>query len=127
MRILSFIAILLVAVTPAQAEWVKLDVAPQSGEAHFFDADTLQKQGAYRKIWVLSRYDEQQPGGHHATKILYQLNCAARRAQSVTILLYPDKLATKAVIGAHHDETRDWFAYSDQSVFAKIAQTACAD
>lgn len=119
--------ILVAATMPAQAGWIKADAASKPGESHYYDPETVQKNGSYRKIWMLSSYDEQQKGGHHSTKILYQLDCAANQARSVTILLYPDKAALASVIDAHHDENREWFEFSPQSIFGEIAKTICID
>lgn len=118
---------LLLAVMPAQAKWIKADVAAKQGEAHYFDPGTMQKEGQYRKIWVLSSYDEKQKGGHHAVKTLYEFDCTHHKARSITMLLYPDKEATGMVIGAHHDESRDWFGFSAHSMFRHIAETVCMD
>lgn len=119
--------ILLTVVMPVQAGWTKIDAASKPGEAHFFDPDAIQKQGMLRKVWLLSSYDQLQTGGHRATKILYQLDCTANRARPVTILLYPDKDAVQAVIGALHDENREWFEFPAQSMFHAVAVNSCAD
>lgn len=118
---------LLMAVTTVQAKWIKADAAAKPGEAHYFDPETLQKNGQFRRIWVLSSYDETQKGGHHAVKTLYEFDCTYHKARSITMLLYPDKDATGMVIGAHHDESRDWFGFSANSIFRHIAETVCID
>lgn len=119
--------VLLMAVATVQAKWIKADAAAKPGEAHYFDPETLQKNGQFRKIWVLSSYDETQKGGYHAVKTLYEFDCAYHRARSITMLLYPDKGAKGMVIGAHHDESRDWFGFSANSIFRHIAETVCID
>ncbi|MBY0483575.1 MAG: hypothetical protein K2P83_03510 [Nitrosomonas sp.] len=118
---------LLMVVTIVQAKWIKADAAAKPGEAHYFDPETLQKNGQFRKIWVLSSYEEKQKGGHRAVKTLYEFDCAYHKARSITMLLYPDKEATGMVIGAHHDESRDWFGFSANSIFRHIAETICID
>lgn len=112
---------------PLQAGWIKADAASRPGESHYFDPETVQQNDSHRKVWMLSSYDEKQPGGHQSIKTLYQFDCSGNKARTVTILLYPDKAATTAVIGAHHDENREWFSFSPQSVFGRIAQSVCAE
>lgn len=118
---------LLLIMMPAQAKWIRADAAAKLGEAHFFDPETMQKEGQYRKIWVLSSYDEKQKGGHHAVKTLYEFDCTHHKARSITMLLYPDKEAAGMVIGAHHEDSLDWFGFSANSMFRHIAETICID
>lgn len=118
---------LLMAVTTVQAKWIKADAVVKLGEAHYFDPETLQKNGQFRRIWVLSSYDETQKGGHHAVKTLYEFDCTYHKARSITMLLYLNKEAKGMVIGAHHDESRDWFGFSANSIFRHIAETVCID
>ncbi|WP_292921412.1 surface-adhesin E family protein [Nitrosomonas sp.] len=118
---------LLFVVMPAQAKWIKLDMTAKQGETHHFEPETMQKNDQFRKIWVLSSYDEKQKGGHHAVKTLYEFDCAHHKARSLTMLLCPDKEATGRVIGAHHEESRDWFGFSANSMFRHIAETICFD
>lgn len=118
---------LLLIMMPAQAKWIRADAAAKPGEAHFFDPETMQKEGQYRKIWVLSSYDEKQKGGHHAVKALYEFDCVHHKARLITMLLYPDKNATSMVIGAHHEDSRDWFGFSANSMFRHIEETICID
>lgn len=122
------LVVLLLLTTPlVQAEWIGADTIIKSGEAHYFDPETLRKDGQFRRIWVLSSYDEKQKGGHHAVKTLYELDCTLNKARSITMLLYPDKKATGKVIGAHHEESTDWFGFSVNSIFRRITETVCAD
>ncbi len=118
---------LLFIVMPAQAKWIKLDMTAKQGETHYFESETMQKNDRSRKVWVLSSYDEKQKGGHHAVKTLYEFDCAHHKSRSLTMLLYPDKQATGRVIGAHHEESRDWFGFSANSMFRHIAETICID
>ncbi|HQV89780.1 MAG: surface-adhesin E family protein [Nitrosomonas sp.] len=112
-------------VTPVQAHWIALDSAAKQGEAHYFDPDTLHRDGQFRKIWVLSSYDEKQKGGYYSVKSLYELDCMENKARSITMLLYPDKEGAGTVIGAHHEESQDWFGYSVSSIFKYIADAVC--
>jgi len=118
---------LLFVVMPAHAKWIKLDMAVRQGEVHYFDPETMQKNDQFRKVWVLSSYDEKQKGGHHAVKTLYELDCAYHKARPVTMLLYPDKNATGRVIGAYHEESREWFGFPANSMFRRIAEMVCID
>lgn len=119
--------LLLIAATAAQAEWISVDAAAKPGETHYFDPQTLQKNAQFRKIWILSSYDNKQKGGYHAAKSLYEFDCAHEKVRSITLLLYPDKKASGAVIGAHHEESQDWFGFSPHSIFRHIAEIVCTD
>ncbi|UJP03040.1 MAG: hypothetical protein LZF85_00810 [Nitrosomonas sp.] len=121
------VLVLLLAALPVQAKWVSVDIAGKPGETHYFDPETLRKDGQFRKIWVLSSYAEKQKGGHHAVKTLYEFVCTRHKARSITMLLYPDKEATGRVIGAHHEESLDWFGFSANSMFRHVEETVCAD
>ena len=104
-------------VTPVQAKWIEVNFAAKQGETHYFEPVTMLKEGQFRKIWVLSSYDEKQKGGYHSVKTLYEFDCTHNKARSVTMLLYPDKNASGVVIGAHHEASRDWFGFSVNSMF----------
>jgi hypothetical protein len=121
------VLVLLLTAVPIQAGWIGVDIAGKSGEAHYFDPGTIRKDGQFRKIWVLSSYDEKQKGGHHAVKTLYEMDCALNKVRSITMLMYPDKKAAGKVIGAHHEESTDWSSFSANSIFRQIAGTICAD
>ncbi|SFF11820.1 surface-adhesin E family protein [Nitrosomonas sp. Nm166] len=78
-KCLSLIFLLMI-VTPVQARWVVINSAAKQGEAHYFDPQTLQKNDQFRKIWILSSYDEKQKGGYHAIKSLYEFDCSHGKA-----------------------------------------------
>jgi|GEM_PF-1633184 len=119
--------LLLILVVPVQAKWIAVDSAAKHGEVHYFDPETLQRDGQFRKVWVLSSYDEKQKGGYHSVKTLYEFDCTHSKVRSITMLLYPDKKASDTVIGAHHEESQDWFGFLSRSVFKYIAETICSD
>lgn len=123
-KYLLAVSLLIVAI-PAQAGWVAVDSVAKQGEMHYFDPETLQKNDPFRKIWILSSYDEKQKGGYHAIKSLYEFDCSHRKARSITMLLYPDKKAVSTVIGAHHDESQDWFSFASNSIFQHVAEIIC--
>jgi hypothetical protein len=53
-----------------QAEWVRVDSGVKLGEMHYFDPATIQKNGYFRKVWILASYDHKQPGGYQSVKNL---------------------------------------------------------
>ncbi|MBS0423251.1 MAG: hypothetical protein JSR71_02215 [Proteobacteria bacterium] len=121
------LVVLLLIAASAQAKWIELNTAAKPGEAHYFDAETMRKENQFRKVWVLSSYEEKQKGGHHAIKTLYEFDCTLDKARSITMLLYPDKKAAGRVIGAHHEDSPQWFGFSVNSIFQHIAESVCAD
>ncbi len=118
---------LLMVIKPVHAQWTAIDSAAKQGETHYFDPQTTQKNGQFRKIWILSSYDEKQKGGYLAVKSLYEFDCSLGKARSLTLLLYPDKKAFNAVIGAHHAESQDWFGFTPNSIFQHLSKTICTD
>ena len=116
---------LLIATLPAQAGWIAVDSVAKQGEIHYFDPETLKKNGLFRKVWILSSYDEKQKGGYHAIKSLYEFDCSHSKARSITMLLYLDKKAVGTVIGAHHDESQDWFSFASNSIFQYVSKIIC--
>lgn len=123
---LSMLLLLLIA-NPVYAKWVKLDISAENNESHFFDPDSIHKDGVMRKIWVLSSYEEIQKGGFRAVKTQYEFDCEHHQARSITLLLYPDRDATGDVIGAHRTESAKWFGFSANSMFRQIEETVCID
>lgn len=119
------VLLLLILALPAQAKWIAVDSAAKQGETHYFDPETLHKNGQFRKVWVLSSYDEKQEGEYHAVKTLYEFDCTHSKARSITMLLYPDKKASGTVVGARHEESQNWFGFSAHSIFRHIAETVC--
>jgi hypothetical protein len=111
---------------PGHAEWIAVDsAARQPEETHYFDPQTLQRNGQSTKVWILSSYDSKQKGEYHAAKSLYEFNCSDNQARLITLLLYPDKKASGAVIGARHEESMAWFGFSSDSIFQHISEIIC--
>lgn len=125
MRKILFLTFLIVGVTSVQAEWVRVENGAKRGEKHYFDPEPMQKQGHFRKVWMLSSYEQKQPGGYRSVKSLYELDCREEKARSHTMLLYADAMAATGVIGARHDQPKDWFSYTDHSILGHIAKTVC--
>ncbi len=125
MKKIFLLAFFMSAAAPGQAEWVRVDAGAKQGESYYFDPETTQKNDHFRKIWVLSSYDQKQPGGYQSVKSLYELDCKEGKARSYTMLLYSDPKATSSVIGAQHDKSKDWFSYATNSFLDHIAKTVC--
>ena len=118
--------ILIMMVLPANAAWEKLGANAEKGETHFFDPKTVRQDGHFRKVWVLSSYDEERTGGYRSVKTFYEFDCQQARARSQTMLLYPDTLAQGKVIGAFYEESKEWSDFSLDSIFAQISATVCS-
>ena len=118
--------ILVMLVFPANAAWEKLGKNLEKGETHFYDPQTVRLDGQYRKVWVLSSYDEERTGGYRSVKTFYEFNCEQARSRSQTMLLYPDTLAQGKVVGAFYEESKEWSDYSLDSIFAQISDTVCS-
>jgi Surface-adhesin protein E len=124
---LLLVIFLLVVITPAKAEWVKVGTESPQGETHYFDPETTKMNGPLRKVWVLSNYGKKLAGGYRSVKSFYEFDCKEERARSYTMLLYTDKMATGDVIGAQHDKLKEWSIYPTGSIFSHIADAVCAD
>lgn len=124
MRKILLVLFLTIAAS-AQADWTAIDSPAKKGETHYFDLETVRKNDHFRKVWVLSSYDKKQTGGYHSIKTFYEFDCTQEKARSVTMLLYPDTKATGDVIGAHHEESTDWFDIPSDSMFSQITRVVC--
>jgi hypothetical protein len=120
MKKYSLLFLPLIFTVPAQAKWIAVDTVATPGVIHYFNAETLQNNNNIGKIWILSSYDDKQKGGYHSIKSLYEIDCLHRTARLFTMLLYPDKKASDTVIGAHHEESPQWFNFSSHSVFQSL-------
>lgn len=129
MRINTFLLVifLLATITPAKAEWVMIGAESTQDETHYFDPETTEKNGYYRKVWVLSSYGEKRTGGYRSVKSFYEFDCKGARARSYTMLLYADEMAVGDVIGAQHDKLKEWSIYPSGSVFSHIADAVCSN
>lgn len=127
MRKILLITSLTLVVTPLSAEWVEVGPAAKRGETHYFDSDSIQDNGHFKKIWVLSSYEQKQTGGYQSVKSLYELDCQKEAARSHTLLLYPDSRAATSVIGAQHDQSKDWFGFAAGSFLDRIAKIICKE
>ncbi|SEQ85439.1 hypothetical protein SAMN05421690_1002112 [Nitrosomonas sp. Nm51] len=126
----NFFTVLLIGLfgfcAPVFAEWKLVHEDPDRHAKHFFDPATVRQSGNhYKKVWVLSSYDEKQKGGYQSLKTFYEFDCKADRTRSYTMLLYPEVMAKGSTIGAHHDELKEWFEYPESSFFKQIAETVC--
>lgn len=129
MRKIFFTALLvglLIFCAPVFAKWVLVHKDPDRQARHFFDPTTVRQSGDhYKKVWILSSYDEKQKGGYQSLKTFYEFDCEIDRARSYTMLLYPGVMAKGSTIGAHHDELKEWFDYSETSFFKRISTAVC--
>ena len=108
-----------------KAEWVIVSAESEQTETHYFDPESAKRNGQYRKVWVLSSYNEEQVGGYRSVKSFYEFDCKEERARSYTMLLYSDRMASGNVIGAQHDKLKEWFSYASGSIFGRIANVIC--
>jgi hypothetical protein len=127
----NFFAALLIGLVgvckPVFADWELIHSNAGKGEKHYFDPTTVRNSGShYKKVWVLSSYDEKQRGGYQSLKTFYEFDCEIERARSYTMLLYSGVMATGNTIGAHHDELKEWFQYPASSFFKQISTTICS-
>lgn len=125
MKKILLLILVVFLIAPVQAEWVRLGVDMKQGGTHYFDPESVQKNDHFRKVWVLSSYDQKQPAGYQAVKSLYEIDCKEEKARSHTMLLYSDPKAETSEIGAQHDESKDWFSYPTNSPLSRIAKTVC--
>jgi hypothetical protein len=125
-KIILLAYLLIFVMMPAHAEWVMVS-SSKKGVTHYFDPDNIQINGQFRKVWVLSSYEQKQTGGYQATKSLYKLDCPNNQARSRTMLLYPDLYAEMSVIGAQHAQSAEWFNYTANSFLGRIARTVCKE
>lgn len=110
---------------PLQAKWTAIDQGTKHGEKHFVDWETIDKNEHFRKVWVLSSYEKQQPGQFHSLKTHYEFNCIDHKTRIVTLLFYPDENAATTPNGARHAESEEWFDFSKQSILHYIAARIC--
>lgn len=127
---ISFFAVLLIGLVgiceSVFAGWVMINSNPGKGEKHYFDPTTVRNSGDhYKKVWILSSYNEKQRGGYQSLKTFYEFDCESERARSYTMLLYSDVMAMGNTIGAHHDELKEWFQYPASSFFKRVSTTIC--
>ncbi|SDY50666.1 surface-adhesin E family protein [Nitrosomonas sp. Nm33] len=125
MKKIFLLVFLMSAVAPGQAEWVRVVAGTKQGENHYFDPESTEKNGHFRKVWVLSSYDQKQPGGYQSVKSLYELDCKEGKVRSYTMLLYSDPKAAANMVGAQHDKSKDWSGYATNSFLDHIAKTVC--
>jgi len=112
--------------TPIFADWVMINSDSNKGTKHYFDPATVRESGeSFKKVWVLSSYNDKQKGGYQSLKTFYEFDCESERARSYTMLLYSGVMATGNTIGAHHDELKEWFQYPATSFFKRISTTIC--
>ena len=108
------------------AEWKLVHSDSNKNAKHYFDPTTVRQSGdRYKKVWILSSYNEKQKGGYQSLKTFYEFDCGTDRARSYTMLLYSGVMAAGNTIGAHHDELKEWFEYPETSFFKQIAATIC--
>jgi len=126
MKRIAFAVFLLGFCGIVSAEWVLVNSDADKKTEHYFDPDTVRNSGQhYKKVWLLSSYDEKQRGGYQSLKTFYEFDCGADRARSYTMLLYSGAMAKGNTIGAHHDELKEWFDYPETSFFKRISASIC--
>ena len=89
-------ALLLLAVTSAQADWVR--VGENSGMAVYVDPTTLVKDGDVRRAWGLQEMKWYRSDGVVSFKTLDDFNCKENRRRTVFRVAYAGTMATGKVL-----------------------------
>lgn len=77
MRIALVSLLLVLATSPALAQWVKVD--DKDNAIHYIDRATLTKSGDVRRFWVTQYLRENGPDGEISRRALLEYDCAGRR------------------------------------------------
>lgn len=82
--------ILLLAATPAWAEWVK--VAETSDTVFYVDPAAIGSKGGLRQASVIHDYATQEPGGVRSRQVSYEIDCIGERLRSVSVTEHSEPL-----------------------------------
>ncbi|MBM3347246.1 MAG: hypothetical protein FJY55_12220 [Betaproteobacteria bacterium] len=119
---LVLLVLLALAAVPASAELVP--VGETLTAFNYIDADTVDKKGDLRNVWVLIEYKEKTPSGAISVRSLQAFDCAAAKYTMQSSYDYSEARASGRLLRAK-GRTDRWTSISPASVAENIGQLVC--
>jgi len=118
----AWILSLLVAATPAWANWMKVD--EDDDRAIYIDLAGIVKNGNLRKVWKLQDLKKEGSLGEKSSRSYWEVDCAMQSARLLENSLYSGPMASGKILASKG--AGDWHNIEPRSVGEIIFRFACA-
>lgn len=108
--------LLLIAVAPAWAEWVRVSQIRDS--VYYIDHATIRKNEHFRRIWVLQDLKRRHKDGELSRRLLMEYDCKAERMRNLSISEHLGQMASGQAIST--DVTPESWVYIPRNTPAEV-------
>ena len=122
MRIVM-LALLMLAATPAWAEWVK--VSETYADWNYYDPTTIRKVGAVRRVWQMEDLKARSADGALSRRFLGEYNCKEDRWRILAFTFHAGPVAMGEILANYSTEPTKWFDIAPGTVAEQIFRLVC--
>ena len=119
----ALIVLLMLATTPAWAEWVKLSENDKA--AFYFDPATIGKDGNTRRVLALQDLKARDLEGNHSRQVYFEYRCEEERYRMLFFSLHSGPMATGDILFSKSDPT-EWDNVAAGTAGKVILKHVCA-
>ena len=91
------LALMLLTMSPAWADWVNTDSTDDA--TYYMDPATVRKDGNLRSAWTLQDYKERQIGGEMSARGRMEFDCKNKRFRVLSVISYSGPMGTGKILG----------------------------
>lgn len=113
---------LMVAATPAYAEWAQVVATKRS--TFYIDPDTLRKAGNFVRAWTLMDNKFRPVGGARSVLARREFDCSNSRYTFRSVTQYAEPMAAGTVIDST-DKISEWFVVVPNTVGDRLLKFVC--
>ena len=122
MRIVAFIAMLLISSSVFAVNWIPVAASDQMD--FYVDAGSIRNVNGIRRYWVLQNYLKKQSVGVFSTISLKESDCAQGRSRALQTTAYPQQNGGGNSLGT--DNEINWVYVVPNSVGADVESFVCS-
>jgi hypothetical protein len=119
---LGFLAALMLAASPAYADWAQVVATKRS--TFYVDPDTLRKAGNFVRAWTLMDNKFRPVGGARSVLARREFDCSNSRYSFRGVTQYAEPMAAGTVIEST-DKISEWFAVVPNTVGDRLLKFVC--
>jgi len=127
MKLLLFIALLVLSSGPAYAEWVAVGTSDDGNQTIYADPETIRRKGNLVKLWILSDARTAktiQGKSVFSARLQEQFDCEEERYQILASSYFPQNMAQGEALFILSDESK-WQPVAPGTVAGKLMNLAC--
>tara|TARA_A100001035_G_scaffold217879_1_gene177774 strand:- start:413 stop:799 length:387 start_codon:yes stop_codon:yes gene_type:complete len=110
--------------SPSYGEWKYL-IKSSSGDVHYIDYDSLEREGDYVYFWSLRDYGKMDQWGDLSSKKYLKVDCTKYKFKYLTDSYHNRQMGQGIPTGGSRKPDKNWTNVTPNSVIALIFQNVC--